>query len=96
MYKKAGKAVSTTIKQIKRKIMESRNASTNFGRDFNCQFLLTLQDYIHCCHYRKKKNSLILKESLFCVTYFPPQFVEHFQDAGEHSKHRQYVFLIDT
>ncbi|CJW04458.1 Uncharacterised protein [Streptococcus pneumoniae] len=72
--------------------MESRNVSTKFGRDFNFLFLLTLQDYIHCYHYRKKKNSLN-KESLFSVTYFPLQFVGHFQDVGERSKRRQYVFF---
>ena len=42
----------------------------------------------------EKENSLI-KESLFYVTYFLLQFVGHFQDAGEHSKHQQYVFLIN-
>ncbi len=41
----------------------------------------------------EKEKLSNLKESLFYVTYFPLQFVEHFRDAGEHSKHQQYVFF---
>lgn len=41
----------------------------------------------------EKEKLSNLKESLFYITYFPLQFVEHFQDVEEHNKHQRYVFF---